>query len=55
MIIFSLNKQISIEKIIKEIEKLIKKEINSQEKANNSVLKISIQTVVEHEEIKKLN
>jgi hypothetical protein len=45
MIYFSLNKEISVDCVIREIEKLIKREITTQEKAEKSILVISINEI----------
>jgi hypothetical protein len=52
MIYFSLNKEISADSIIKEIQKLIKKEITTQEKAEKSVLVISIKSEIQNKTFK---
>jgi hypothetical protein len=52
MIYFSLNKEISADSIIKEIQKLIKKEITTQEKAEKSVLVISIKSEIHNKTFK---
>lgn len=47
MIYFSLSSQISTEKIISEIKKLIEKNIKSQDDANSSVLVISLNKITQ--------
>lgn len=54
VVAFSLSEPVAYEKICKRIDEMLKKEIKSPEQARNSVLVISVQTISEQEEIKKL-
>ena len=54
VVAFSLSEPIAYDKICKRIDEMLKKEIKSQEQAQKSVLVISVQSVSEQQEIKRL-
>jgi hypothetical protein len=55
MIAFSLKNPVSHQLLIKKIDDLIRKEIKSQEQAQDSILVISIKTAIDPDNIKKIN
>lgn len=54
MIYFSLKEPVSYQQICQEIDKLLKKEINSKEKAESSILVIKVSEITNAQEIKKI-
>jgi len=54
MIAFCLKNPISHQELIKRIDEMIRKQIKSQEQANQTVLVITLQNIQEPEDIKKL-
>jgi hypothetical protein len=54
MISFSLREPINYQKICQEIDRLLKKEINSQKQAESTLLVIKLIETKEVEEIKKI-
>jgi hypothetical protein len=54
MIAFCLKNPVSHQELIKRIDEMIRKEIKSQEQANQTALVITLQNIQEPEDIKKL-